>query len=230
MISMSNSEKKQDSSSSLLPTTYLAVLSLIGSGARYGYEINRILEERGYRNWVDIKFSSVYKGLQELEKKGLIKGKKSDTTVQPSRKTYSITAKGQRILQDQMIECLSNPPKANSLFDLGMSGLFLLTKSQSLDALNIRLQNLSEQMQFLKNNIDGIDQLDKIRTTDPDRLVGSVRAADIPSGSYMGVVKALFERPYVRLRCEHKWLRGIVKQIENDEGGFLFKSKKKRGK
>ncbi len=223
-------KNKLDSSSQLLPTTYLAVLSLIGSGARYGYEINRILEERGYRNWVDIKFSSVYKGLQELERKGLIRGKKSDASIQPSKKTYSITAKGQQVLQDQMVLCLSNPPKANSLFDLGMSGLFLLTRSQALDALNTRLENLGEQMQFMKHNIDGIDQVEQIRTSEPDRMVAGVRAADIPSESHLGVVKALFERPYVRLRCEQEWLKDVVKQIQNNEGGFYFKSERKRRK
>ena len=70
----------------LLPSTYLAVLTLIGGGAKYGYEINQILEEFGYREWVDIKFSSIYKALSELEKKGLVKGKKGDESIKPSKK------------------------------------------------------------------------------------------------------------------------------------------------
>ncbi|MFW9890030.1 MAG: PadR family transcriptional regulator, partial [Candidatus Thorarchaeota archaeon] len=116
----------------LLPTTYLAVLSLIGAGAKYGYEINQILEQRGYRNWVDIKFSSVYKALKELEGKGLIKGQKSDAKMQPSKKTYSITRKGRKHLRNQIVSCLVDPPKANSLFDLGMSAIFQLTKAEAV--------------------------------------------------------------------------------------------------
>ena len=101
--------KKKD----LLPTTYLAVLSLIGSGPKHGYEINQILDERGYRNWVDIKFSSVYKALNELEKRGLTRGRKSDKATQQSKKTYSITASGLRLLREQITNCIINPPKVS---------------------------------------------------------------------------------------------------------------------
>ncbi|MFW9968398.1 MAG: PadR family transcriptional regulator, partial [Candidatus Thorarchaeota archaeon] len=209
----------------LLPATYLAVLSLIGSGARYGYEINQILEERGYRNWVDIKFSSIYKALKELELKGLIKGQKSDEKKQPSKKTYSITRKGSRLLRKQVVQCLVDPPKANSLFDLGISAIFQLSKDEAIDSLRKRLVNLEGQIRFLGNNVDGLKNLDRIRRVNPNRIVGGVKASDIPADAHLGVVLALFERPFVRLNCEMKWLENLVLMIENDEGGFLFREK-----
>ncbi|MFW9890259.1 MAG: PadR family transcriptional regulator [Candidatus Thorarchaeota archaeon] len=207
----------------LLPSTYLAVLSLIGAGAKYGYEINQILEQRGYRNWVDIKFSSVYKALKELEKKRLIKGQKSDVKMQPSKKTYSITRKGSTHLRNQIVICLEDPPKANSLFDLGMSAIFQLTKAEAVDSLKKRLANLERQIHFLGGHADAIRNIDKIRESEPNRIVGGVKAADIPTDAQLGVVLALFERPYVRLKCEKKWLEDLVLMIDSDEAGFLFR-------
>ncbi|MHA2385795.1 MAG: PadR family transcriptional regulator [Candidatus Thorarchaeota archaeon] len=207
----------------LLPSTYLAVLSLIGAGAKYGYEINQILEQRGYRNWVDIKFSSIYKALKELETKNLIKGQKSDEKMQPSKKTYSITRKGSRLLRNQIVQCLVDPPKANSLFDLGMSAIFQLTKEEAVESLKKRLVNLEGQIHFLGINAEAIKNLEKIREVDPDRIVGGVKASEVPSDAHLGVVLALFERPYVRLNCERKWLEDLVLKIEKDEAGFLFR-------
>jgi DNA-binding PadR family transcriptional regulator len=207
----------------LLPSTYLAVLSLVGAGAKYGYEINQILEQRGYRNWVDIKFSSIYKALKELETKGLIKGQKSDVKMQPSKKTYSITRKGSSLLRNQIVRCLVDPPRANSLFDLGMSAIFQLTKEEAVDSLKKRLTNLDGQIQFLGSNAEVLKNLERIREIDPDRIVGSMKASEIPTDAHLGVVLALFERPHVRLKCERKWLEDLVLMIEKDEAGFLFR-------
>ncbi|MHA2021299.1 MAG: PadR family transcriptional regulator [Candidatus Thorarchaeota archaeon] len=206
-----------------MPSTYLAVLSLIGAGAKYGYEINQILEQRGYRNWVDIKFSSIYKALKELETRGLIKGQKSDVKMQPSKKTYSITRKGSSLLRNQIVRCLVDPPKANSLFDLGMSAIFQLTKEEAVDSLKKRLTNLDKQIEFLGSNAEVLKNLERIREIDPDRIVGGLKASEIPPDAHLGVVLALFERPHVRLKCERKWLEDLVLMIEKDDAGFLFR-------
>ncbi|MFX0053338.1 MAG: PadR family transcriptional regulator [Candidatus Hermodarchaeota archaeon] len=206
----------------LLPSTYLAVLSLIGAGAKYGYEINQILEERGYRNWVDIKFSSIYKALKELEGMELIRGQKSDEKKQPSKKTYLLTRRGSRMLRKQIVQCIVNPPKANSLFDLGMSAISQLTRDEAVDSLKKRLNNLDEQIRFLGSHTDSLKNIDKIREVDPERIVGGVKASEIPTDAHLGVVLALFERPYVRLKCEKKWLEDLLPKIEKGEAGFLF--------
>ncbi len=220
---MSNSGKVE-----IMPSTYLAVLSLIGGGAQYGYEIDKILEEKGYRNWVDIKVASVYKALTQLEKRGLIQGTKTRTSLQPSKKTYKLTPKGKRTLTKQIAQCLSNPPKANSLFDLGMSAIFLLTKENALAALRERASNLEKQSRFMRVNIEAIESFEQLRKSDPDRLLGSIRLGDVPIDSQFGVVQALFKRPYVRIRCERDWLLQLIEKIEHDEAGFRFKEEKKR--
>ncbi|MHA2602519.1 MAG: PadR family transcriptional regulator [Candidatus Thorarchaeota archaeon SMTZ1-83] len=141
---------------SILPPTYLAVLSLIGAGAKYGYEINQVLEHRGYRNWVDIKMSSVYKALNELEKRGLISGRKSDKGLQPAKKTYVITSRGKKELKTQVTQSLSNPLQAHTMFDLGMSAIWALTESEALNALRTYRDRLEQAMDFLWSNVEGI--------------------------------------------------------------------------
>lgn len=209
-----------------LPTTYLAVLTLIGGGAKYGYEIDMILEKRNYRNWVDIKQSSVYKALNELEKRGLVEGRKAKKALRPSKKIYSLTRKGERHLRDQIIRCLSKPPAPKSLFDLGMSAISLLTKEEALDALRSYIKELDSRLSFLGANVDAIENLKSIRESAPDRMVGDMKASDVPDNAPLGIILALFKRPYVRVRCEREWLGELIRQIERREDMFQFKERK----
>jgi hypothetical protein len=54
-----------------------------------------------------------------------------------------------------------------------------------------------------------------------------MKASEIPEDAQVGVVLALFERPFVRLKCEKEWLEDLVKMIEKDEAGFLFRRSKR---
>ena len=224
---MSESNTRKLPKEDFLPTTYLAVLSLVGGGAKYGYEINRILEERGYRNWVDMGFSSVYKALSELEKKGLVKGIKDDRTLKPSKKIFNLTRKGKKTLRDHIYRCLSDPPRVNSLFDLGMSAIFFLTKDEALDALRAYLIKLDNSLQFFESNLETIENIEKYAGAKSDRMIGSQKVADMHPPFRMGPVHALFKRPYIRVKCERKWLHDLIQKIERDEGGFQFRSTKK---
>jgi DNA-binding PadR family transcriptional regulator len=47
-------------------------LTLVAERPRHGYEIERVIEERGMREWTEIGFSSIYYLLKKLEREGLI--------------------------------------------------------------------------------------------------------------------------------------------------------------
>lgn len=212
----------------ILPPTYLAVLSLIGAGAKYGYEINQILDHRGYRNWVDIKMSSVYKALNELEKRGLISGRKSDSGLQPAKKTYMITSKGRRELKTQVTQCLSNPPQAHTMFDLGMSAIWALTKPEALTALRNYRDLLGQAAEFLGSNVEGIVNIDELARTDPSRMVGGLPISEIDDKSSLPIVRALFERPLAAVTAQHDYLTKLIERIESGEEKFPFKREKQR--
>ncbi|UCH04377.1 MAG: helix-turn-helix transcriptional regulator [Candidatus Thorarchaeota archaeon] len=211
---------------SILPPTYLAVLSLVGAGAKYGYEINQILEHRGYRSWVDIKMSSVYKALNELEKRGLISGRKLDKGLQPAKKTYVITSKGRKELKRQVTRSLSNPPQANTMFDLGMSAIWALTESEALNALRTYRDHLERAVGFLAANVEGIVNIDELARTDPKRMVGGLPVSEIDDRTNLPIVRALFERPLTVVRAQRDYLNKLIVRVETGEEKFPFRKEK----
>jgi DNA-binding PadR family transcriptional regulator len=216
--------KKKTDESEFLPTTYLAVLTLIGRGARYGYEINSLIEKHGYRDWVDMRFSSVYKALNELEDRDLVKGTKEDPAKKTSRKMYSLTRKGRSVLKKQINKCLSEPPRAKTVFDLGLSAMSLLTKEEALRALKEYKTNLENRLVFLYEQIDGLKNLEKLKKIDPERKVGSSKVSEFDGAEELEVVLALFDRPARVVQTQLKWLTEFTHLVEIGEG-FKFKSK-----
>ena len=208
-----------------LPTTYLAVLTLIGRGARYGYEINTLIEQHGYREWVEMRFSSVYKALKELEDRGLVKGIKENSSLKTSRKMYTLTRRGRNVLRKQIYLCLSAPPRAKTLFDLGLSAMSLLTKSDVLMALNDYKTHLESNLAFLYDQVDGLKNIDRYKSEEPERRVGRTKVTEFDGADEIEVVLALFDRPARAVQSQLKWLTEFIQLVENGEG-FKFKTTK----
>ena len=209
-----------------LPSTYLAVLSILGGGAEYGYEVNNIIEQFGYREWVDLRFSSVYKALSELEKRSLIEGRKRDDAVRTSKKTYRLTRKGRNVLNKQIKMCLSNPPRQKTLFDLGLSAMSLLSQEEVLEALKLYKTNLEGGLKFLESNVQNFDNLERLKREAPESKVGLITVTEYDNMDNIGAVRALFDRPALSIRCQISWLDSFIKQIEYGEG-FTFKETSK---
>ena len=210
-----------------LPSTYLAVLSILGGGAEYGYEVNNIIEQFGYREWVDLRFSSVYKALSELEKRNLIEGKKKDASVRTSKKTYRLTRKGKNTLSKQIKMCLTDAPRPKTLFDLGIAGMSLLTQDEVLEALLTHKKNLEFGLKFLESNVQNFDNIERLRRDAPASRVGQITVEEYDNMENIGAVRALFDRPAWSVRCQIAWLDSFIKQVQLGEG-FTFKETSKR--
>jgi DNA-binding PadR family transcriptional regulator len=169
--------------------------------------------------------SSVYKALSELEKRGLISGRKSDKGLQPAKKTYVITSKGRRELKAQVTQSLSNPPQAHTMFDLGMSGIWALTESEALTALRHYRDSLEKAMEFLEYNVDGIVNIDKLARTEPGRVVGGSPISEIDDRTNLPIVKALFERPLAIVTAQRDYLDKLIERIETGEERFPFRKR-----
>ncbi len=211
----------------LLPSTYLAVLIIIAGGAEYGYQVNNIIEQFGYREWVELRFSSIYKALSELEKRGLIIGKKDDVSKRASKKTYRLTKKGRATLQKQIKMCLSNPPRPKTLFDLGVSAMSFLTQEEVLEALVIYKANLEQDLNFMQLNVRNLDDLERLRRELPESRVGMLTVEEYNNIKNIGAVRTLFDRPAMSIRCQIAWLDSFIKQVERGEG-FTFKDANRR--
>ncbi len=129
----------------------LIILHLISEKkALSGYEINRLVEERGYRNWAEIGTSSIYIGLEKLENKGLVVSS-LDTQKQgrgPLPKKYSLTPEGEKVLVEEMRKALSGEADIPGRFTIGLSGLALFTIEEAVVHLGNKKNQLAKQIQL----------------------------------------------------------------------------------
>jgi DNA-binding PadR family transcriptional regulator len=101
----------------------LAVLSLVAEQPRHGYEIERVIEERGMREWTEIGFSSIYYLLKKLEREGLIEGQLAETGRGPARKVYRLTPAGHEAARAGVLEALSVPHRCDIAIELPCGAL-----------------------------------------------------------------------------------------------------------
>jgi transcriptional regulator len=78
----------------------LVILSTIEDGARHGYEIAKLVEERS-NGVLQFRVASFYPLLYGLERRGLIKGRWVEKEGQRRRRYYTLTPAGRRVLTSQ---------------------------------------------------------------------------------------------------------------------------------
>jgi DNA-binding PadR family transcriptional regulator len=124
----------------------LTILSLIAEGPRYGHEVQRVIDERGLREWVTVGFSSVYYILNRLESQNLLQGELRSSGRTPSRKIYSITESGRGVLQTAISELLRQPRSLGAGFELGLANLFVLKPVQVYRVMSQHRSELAQRL------------------------------------------------------------------------------------
>ncbi|USB33137.1 helix-turn-helix transcriptional regulator [Paenibacillus sp. YPG26] len=138
---------------SKLTTVELVLLQIIAETERLsGYEINKLIDQRGYRAWTKIGTTSIYTGLQKLNEKRLIRsedlGGKMGKGPLPVK--FTITEDGRQIMQGEVMDCLSSTRERDIRFDLGLAALPFIPKEKAKEALRERhhfLSNTSLQLE-----------------------------------------------------------------------------------
>jgi DNA-binding PadR family transcriptional regulator len=100
----------------------LTVLGLLAETPRHGYELERVVEQRGIRTWTALGFSSIYYLLDKLAKRGLIEA--TDTAMTgKSRATFRVTASGHQQLAAASRDALAvlTPIRARVLIGMANS-------------------------------------------------------------------------------------------------------------
>ncbi len=168
----------------------LAILGLIAEKSRHGYEIERVIEARGMRDWTEVGFSSIYYLLNKLEKAGLIESHLEQVEGKgPARKVYQITKGGQEAQKTATLAALSEPGRSYPPFLLGMSNLPGVPKSQVLDALQKYLQALSQRQEQLSENVE--------------------QQRPLP-----GYIDAMFDYSLTLIEAEKVWVEKFITQVE----------------
>ncbi|MGB1286616.1 MAG: PadR family transcriptional regulator [Aggregatilineales bacterium] len=101
----------------------LTILSLLAETPRFGYEIQRLVDERDLRDWLPIGFSSIYYILNKLERQKMLASEMRPDSHGAVRKRYHITDAGQGMVQTALTNLLRQPRSPGTGFELALVNL-----------------------------------------------------------------------------------------------------------
>jgi len=168
----------------------LAVMSLLAEKPMHGYQIEQIIEERGMRDWTNIGFSSIYYILEKLRKINWLESAlEYGEGKGPARQIYSLTTAGRSAWKKAAINALSNPFRSNSNFQLGLSNLLHLEKSQIIPALEKYVKKLEQKYQRVSEKL-----------TD--------QGEDLPWNA-----SAMFDLSLAQIKTELNWVKAFIEKV-----------------
>ncbi|MFX0168572.1 MAG: PadR family transcriptional regulator [Candidatus Hodarchaeota archaeon] len=167
----------------------IAILSLLSEGEQHGYALNETIEDRGFRNWTNIGFSSIYWILNRLEKTELISSRIDPSSKGPARKLYRLTKAGQTALLRSIKRSLSEPEPPRTRIDLGAAYIELLSPDESIQCL--------EQYRLLMR--ERINQILKIRQ----------EQEPLPFGA-----EIIFDHGYIKGKAELEWVEDVLRRLK----------------
>ena len=167
-----------------------SVLGLICEGFRYGYELEKTIEERNMRHWTEIAFSSIYYILKRLEKNGLITSG-TELVSGRSRKVYNVTPQGKAEMKSKVQDLISNFHQGTDPFNLGIGNLDKLSHTEIIAGLRSYVESLGVQEQFLRK-----------------------RLAVIEESEWPFHIRGLVTRPLAMLDSERKWVETYIEELE----------------
>ena len=156
---------------------------------RHGYDIERIIAERGMRSWTDIGFSSIYYLLGKLEKAGLVTSPASDIKSK-ARKFYTITAKGITACAEATRKTLVES-RVHEPILVGLANSPLLSNTELVQLLNERRGQ----------NKRGIQETERAKQS---------------QGHLPVFVQAIFDYSIYKLMAETKWIEATIKKLKEE--------------
>lgn len=112
-----------------------ALLSLLSENPKHAYEIERDIQERDMRYWTEISMSSVYKLLNKLEARELLRSTVRVSKKNVTQKVYALTAQGRKAFKDKLRLLLSTWEPSRHPFDIGLASLWLLGRPEAVALL-----------------------------------------------------------------------------------------------
>lgn len=121
------------------------VLGLLVERPRHGYELERVIEERGIRAWTSLGFSSIYYVLDKLAKRGLIEAAGPPASGK-SRAVFRATDAGAASCAEAVGEALATPAPMRSRVLIAVANSPVLPDAEVAAALALRLEALRERL------------------------------------------------------------------------------------
>ena len=171
----------------MLSDADIVVLSLLAEQPRHGYDLDRVIEQRGYRQWTSLAFSSVYYLLKRLSERGLLE---PDQGSQGRRTVFRVTEAGRRELRQAAGERVlaPAPPSAGVL--------------PALNAYS-RLDDPALAALFARRAEALLGRLDELRAL----------RAQVDEEHAL----AIFDYEILRQEADLAWTRSLLKKADSDE-------------
>lgn len=164
-------------------------------GELSGYEIDRLVKERGYREWANIGTTSIYIGLEKLKNKNLvdfyIDGKKQGRG--PLPKKFKVNDEGKKVLKQEILKGLLSS-RGLDRFYLAFAATPFLTAGEVIKALQGRKQSLAEDAAKIK------------------KIFAAQGGKKLPLN-----VRILFEHPLFLIKNETEFTDNLIEELKSRE-------------
>ena len=159
-----------------------------------GYEINQLIEARGFRNWAAIGTTSIYVGLEKLKKKQCLEFffDIEKTGKGPIPKMFRLNSEGKKVLKKTVRDALINSRERDKRFDLGLAGLPFISSEKAVSALQKRKEVLLAAEDFIKTKFE------------------SDGGENLPFH-----VKAVFSHPLFLIKHELDFTDSLIKELKS---------------
>ena len=165
----------------------IVVLSLLAEQPRHGYDLDRVIEQRGYRQWTSLAFSSVYYLLKRLSKRGLLE---PDEGSQGRRTVFRVTEAGRRELRQAAGERVLAPAPPSAGVLPALNAYSRLDDPELVTLLVRRAEAL----------LGRLDELRALRAqVDEEHAL------------------AIFDYEILRQEADLAWTRSLLKKADSDE-------------
>ena len=165
----------------------IVVLSLLAEQPRHGYDLDRVIEQRGYRQWTSLAFSSVYYLLKRLSERGLLE---PDQSSQGRRTVFRVTEAGRRELRQAAGERVLAPAPPSAGVLPALNAYSRLDDPELVTLLVRRAEAL----------LGRLDELRALRAqVDEEHAL------------------AIFDYEILRQEADLAWTRSLLKKADSDE-------------
>jgi DNA-binding PadR family transcriptional regulator len=127
----------------------MIVLALLGTGLRYGFEMEDFARRTQMRQWAKIGMSTIYKTLNDLEREGSVSVETEASEKGPSRKSYALTGSGRTRMVELIEEALASGQSVYSERIAGLVFAPLMDPKQAGRAISASIATLERNDSLL---------------------------------------------------------------------------------
>ena len=165
----------------------IVLLSLLAERPRHGYDLDRVIEQRGYRQWTSLAFSSVYYLLKRLSERGLLE---PDEGSRGRRTVFRVTDAGHHELRSAAGARVLSPAPPCAGVLLALNAYPRLDDPALVALLEQRVEAL----------LGRLDELRALRAqVDEEHAL------------------AIFDYEILRQEADLAWTRSLLKEADSDE-------------